>query len=307
MLARRYAIGAALATTGLIAGALVAAVSLPLGPFDGTAFAELTHNGGTPAAGTVHMAIDCSTVGSGTQDTCAATPWITTDLDIDVTIGNATGSARIIRRFSFAVSVDQTLLDPKAGVDANKNANPDANDVLVDGTWSCTPPPPARDTDPGTAVARSFIDCSTAGPGITLSPDPAPHVALATVHYIVTALPGFWSAPLTLGDVQVYDETGAEIMSCNPPLTNAGPCFGSTVDIIPQPTIDATPPTATPTTPTPTSVSSVGGVSEEPVVTAQPVGRPAHGSNEGVAAAVAVAGTLTLAAAGGWQWRRRRG
>ena len=300
---RRFAIVVLLAIVGSMGGSLLAGVSLPHGPLDHTAFAELTHNGGTPAAGTIHLALDCDPSMPGTQDSCLALPWITTDLDIDVTAGNATGTARTIRRFSFAVTVDQAVLDPNAGIDANKDANPDANDVLVDATWSCTPPAPDRDTDLDPAVARSFIECSTAGPGIVLYPDPAPHLALATVHYTVTSAPGFWASAVMMSDVKVYDGTGAEIMSCNPP--NAGPCFGAAVSVAPPPT-DATitAPTATPT-PTPLSVVAVGGIARQPGVLPQPAARSSSRAAEGVAAAIAVAAALTLAAACG-SWLRRR-
>jgi hypothetical protein len=254
-----------LAALGTAIGVLVAVIGLPYGRADYTAFAELYH-GTADTAGTVHVAVDCDTVAAGDQALCNVNLPAPATLAADVTVGNSTAGAIIIGTFNFTlVHAFDSHLNAANNPD-QLNGNPD---FMADATdladWSCGPPNPDDDlneappgADPPDAGEDSFISCFNAvGSGPSLAAGPA-HITLARVTY-ATVGGGPQLVPLTLQDTAVADDTFTEVMSCNPVVTVAGPCFNSAFNFQnPPPTDTPEPgPTDTPTnTPTVTNTAT---------------------------------------------------
>jgi hypothetical protein len=235
----------ALAAGSLAGGIIVALIGLPYGRVDLTAFAELYH-GPTDTTGTFHVALDCDPAAAGTQDFCAL---FASGLSMGVTVGNSTGASSNIAALNFRVTNNrQDLFNPTTVADTNLDSNPDFDQSLAGPGWSCTPPPPNRDEDPSPGTSVSFLSCATGYlPGAIPLPVGPTHTKVATVLYNGSGPIGpFQTATFTLSDVNIFDDTATELMSCNPVNTTAGPCFGATVDwgLPPPPTL---PPTATPT------------------------------------------------------------
>ncbi|MBI5289410.1 MAG: hypothetical protein HY873_10620 [Chloroflexi bacterium] len=245
-----------LVAAGVFAGLAIAITGLPYNRVNSRASAELYH-GSNDTTGTVHMALDCDSATAGTQTFCA---FFASGFSMGVTVGNSTGSPVNIAAFNFRVTNSrQDLFNPATVVDTNLDSNPDFNQAVAGPGWSCTPPPPARDEDPNPSVSVSLLSCSTGfAPGAINLPDGPGHVTLGSVLYNGSGPIGpFQTASFTLSDVNVFDDTGTELMSCNPVNQTAGPCFGATVDwgLPPPPTF---PPTFTPT-PTATPIFDADG------------------------------------------------
>jgi len=244
-----------LAALGTAIGVLIAVVGLPYGRADYTAFADLYHNGGTPALGQIHLALDCDTTTATDDAVCNIPVSSVAPIVIGVTIGNNTAGSVTVGTYNFVVvnpdstKIAPTVCDGAAGpnppgpVDSGcaappaQNANPD--DQTAGG--SCHPPQPQEDDGTVGGGTGSFLSCF--GKSVPVANTPL-HVNLANVTYsdLVVAPT---STTLTLRDVAVSNTGLAEIASCNPTIDVDAPCFSTTLNFF------------TPTdTPTPTNTNT---------------------------------------------------
>jgi hypothetical protein len=256
-----------LAALGTAIGVLVAVVGLPYGRANYTAFADLYHNGGTPAIGVIDLAVDCDTSAGGVQDNCdIVLP--AASAQVGVTIGNNTGSASSIGSFNFEVQNPDVLeldtVDENPPTEPASDSNPEQNDEGYAGLGNlgCTPPDPDEDNGSVIGGQSAFLSCFTgAANGPALANDSV-HQTLAFVDYTigVGALIGD-SELISLSNVAVSDNSLTEIGSCNPVIDVASACFPATINFIapPPPTITNTPapPTIT-NTPAPTNTPVPG-------------------------------------------------
>lgn len=256
-----------LAALGTAIGVIVAVVGLPYGQLNYTAFAGLYHYGGTPAANPggnqTHIALDCDTGTAGIQDMCT-TSFGPGHIDVDVILENGPAATNVAA-FNFdVVALDETKIDPLAGVDANKNGNPDMNDPAFPGaTWTCGLPAPSNHLagdpyGPGTAASRLVCYDGAAGDE-TLLP-PLTDLKLGTVHYSKTYLgPAAATVTLEFQNVSVGDAGGGEVGTCRPDGTNPMNCFSADINYAPAPptlTPTATNTSAPTNTPTATATSA---------------------------------------------------
>ena len=255
-----------LAALGTVIGVLVAVVGLPYGRADYTAFATLYH-GPTNTVGTVHMALDCNTATPADDTGCNVllTGGAQTTT-VDVTVGNSTALARIISSYNFTVvNPDTTRLDavtPGACAPPKQECNPDFLDSTespqgqTGANWSCDPV--LADVDLNNANGDdSLLSCLNIVDATSLAAGPG-HLDLGRVTYDVPIAAAVGSVVLTVKNVNVFDESITELMSCNPISTNEGPCFSTTINFIPPPPSTSTPTatntplaTSTPVPPTP--------------------------------------------------------
>jgi hypothetical protein len=120
----------ALMAFGLAVGTALSLLVLSPGRFGTDVFAELYH-GEIDTTGTVHVALDCDVLQSGTQSHC---DFFASGFSMGVTVGNSTGAATSISAFNFRVTNNrQDLFDPAVGVDTNLDYNPDFNQSLAGG------------------------------------------------------------------------------------------------------------------------------------------------------------------------------
>lgn len=192
-----------------------------------------------PPTSGFYMAIDCNVTAAGIQDRCAY-PAGTTDVQVAVVAGNATGAAATIGSFDFAAETNEPVLLPRTDI-----TTPDP-DGAFDG-WNCDLIPPSPDENPDAAIAVSRISCFQF-PGMPFAPGV---VELARVRY--TASPGGavvrFVVPQFSESAGIYDVDGLELVLCPGP---AG-CFSTAIAIgdsfdtpTSVPTITQTP-TVTPT------------------------------------------------------------
>jgi hypothetical protein len=241
-----------LAALGTAIGVLVAVIGLPYGRADYTAFAELYH-GTENTAGFYHLAIDCDTSTAATDTSCVVPlTGSPQQVQVDVTLGNSTAGSSLVAAFNWTVvNPDNTrLVAPQPACSAPKlNCNPDFLDSTestegqTGANWSCDPVLADQAISP--AVDWSIVSCINPVDAYTSSPGPG-HIDQGRVTYdvLITALPG--SVALVLQDVNVADESGTEIASCNPEVTQPGKCYGATLNFL-EPTPTPIPPTDTPT------------------------------------------------------------
>ena len=212
----------------------------------------------TPPTTGTYAALDCDTGTDGIQDVCTL-PAGTTSVDVALVFGNVDMAGEDVGAFNFDIfGTNQALLTPKAGVDANMNANPDFSEASVGatGTWSCTPPAPQADRDASTTTTDSFLSCFVSDQGSALPANTT--VTLATLHLTVA---GTGTGTLTIGSLSVGDTIGIELGSCNPVNQTAAECFPATINVgvtptnTPTNTATTVPPTAT-FTPTATNTNT---------------------------------------------------
>jgi hypothetical protein len=243
-----------LAALGTALGVLVAVIGLPYGRADYTAFAELYH-GTTDTTGQFHIASDCDITTAATDALCNVSQALAST-SVDVGVGNSTGAGVMLGAFNWTLSTpDEVRLNAQAPACAlpGLECNPDflddveSTEGLSGVGWSCGPPVPDDDNDGGTSGDQSFISCFNASDAPAFPAGPG-HLDTGRVTYDLVGSPATLAGlvPLTLKDVNVFDETATELMSCNPVITTAGLCVDSAINIV-------EPPTATPTdTPTET-------------------------------------------------------
>jgi len=250
-----------LAALGTAIGVLVAVVGLPYGRMNYSAFAESYHNA-NDTEGVVSVVIDCDASDTDTDEICVYDPTAApATVTSAVTLGNELGFDFELSAFGFIVfNADDTEIDHI--VDATPGGtgftgNPDINgdgvndpgDVIpapdIIGSFNCGAPPPADNGAPGNNM--SFVGCNNGagdGPNVPDS-DPA-HLVLGWVYYAVVAPVNGDLTPLTLTNVTVYDDTFAEVGSCNPEININMYCGYAEYQWIIQPTATEGP-TDTPT------------------------------------------------------------
>jgi len=221
------------------------------------------------------MYLDCDPSAAGIQASCVY-PTGTTSVDVAVVLKNVSGSAAAqVVAFNFDVLGDaQPTFSPRAGVNANLDGNPDFSQAGVGATdtWTCALPPPSPDQDPSPSATDSLLACylpSGAG-GPTVAQGAT--LVLGTVHYASIDGVGNFS----LANVDVVDETGADLMTCNlnpDPGYTPGDCFTTAVQVgAPVDTATATVPATATSTPTATPTPCMGGPCATP--TGVPTGAP---------------------------------
>jgi hypothetical protein len=185
------------------------------------------------------LRIDCDTATAGVQADCFY-PGGTTHVDANVVLENLSAGPRRIGAFGFdVVAQPQPVLDPVVPASCPNPAldcNPDFNNAMEGSGWQCTPPSPIPDRNPEPNVAWSLASCfnpNQDGPVL----DNGASLVLVSVHYNTTD----GAATLAMSEVNVADEAGNELMSCNPTIEFEGVCPTATV------TIGGVTPTATET------------------------------------------------------------
>lgn len=192
-----------------------------------------------PAA-LVTFEVDCDTARPGVQSACTLADGAF-ELDVDLVIVNRGSEELDLASFNFELATEQTILQPKPGVDQQLNANPDFADFPV-ANWVCTPPAPNPDKDPSPTVAVSFLSCFKFGLEPPGPPIPAGEsLVVATVHYAVV---GGGTATLSLSSVSAGDPFGFGFVFC---YDDTAACPGATVTSAGAPAVTATPALPTPT------------------------------------------------------------
>jgi hypothetical protein len=263
-----------LAALGTALGVLVAVIGLPYGRADYTAFADLYHNGGTPALGVHDMAIDCDTGTGGVQSLCTIEIPGPATTQVAVTFGNNTASASSVGSMNFEVlnpdSTELFAVNENANPGAN-NDNPELNDEGIPalGNLACTPPDPDNDLSEIPGQQNSFLSCFTGAANGPAVPNDSVHLDLAYVDYTVEAGAGVGdTTTIGIANAAVSDNSLTEIGSCEPVIDVAMACFPATINFIeppppPSPTITNTPVPAT-ETPTPTNTPAGPTVNKVP-------------------------------------------
>jgi len=181
----------------------------------------------TPAP--IKVAVDCDPNTAGIQSACSATS-AAPSFSVDVVLVNQTSADATVVAFNFDLLTDQTKFDPPFVNDPGGlglNANPDFK--IAPGTWTCTPPDPANDVDPNTAVADSLLSCFDVGNGFVVPAGST--LVLATVSYnVVTHSPS--TANIDLSTVSVANSDLAELGSCNDVGIVAADCSGAAVSFV---------------------------------------------------------------------------
>lgn len=213
----------------------------------------------TPTSG-MYAAVDCDISVAGVQDECTL-PANATSIDVAVVLGNADTPASDISAIQFNVLANQRVLEPANGADSNKNGNPDFDDAsFPSGTWSCTPPPPARDTNTDPLVADSFLSCYQSDFEGGEPFNAGSELRAAIVRYDIART---GTAEIALDRLTVGDTVGFEVMSCNPAGEVPTQCFGARIQVgvqtpTPTSTSTSTPPPGSTVAPSPTATPTIG-------------------------------------------------
>jgi len=198
--------------------------------------------------------VDCNP-GGAIDDACspAAGP-----VSVDVILKNTTGGGTpLIAGYNFNVRVDEAVAVPvvvSPCVAPKLNCNPDFAEVQGGINWSCNPVLADHLPD-DPAIATSFLSCINEADANALADGAS--VKLADVDYNYNG----GNTLVEIHNVNIYDETVTELMSCNPVVSQAGDCFNATLGAAaptdtPVPTNTNTPlPTST-NTPLPTSTNT---------------------------------------------------
>jgi len=192
-----------------------------------------------PPTSGFYMAIDCNVTTPGIQDICAY-PVGTTDVQVAIVAGNATGAATTIGSFDFAAETNEPVLLPRTDI-----TNPEPGGAFD--AWNCDLIPPSADENPDATIAVSRAACFQF-PGMTFAPGV---IELARVRY--TASPGGAVVRFVLPQFSdaagIYDLDGLDLVLC----PGAAGCFAAAIAIgdsfdtpTALPTITQTP-TVTPT------------------------------------------------------------
>ena len=207
------------------------------------------------------LAIDCDPT-TGAVDAACTVPDAVTAFGVSVVLSNNSGAAVNVAAFNYTVRTDQLAIIPVAPPSCTLpklNCNPDFNEGLGGSGWSCDPVLPDLNLAP--AIVDSLASCLNLVDAPTLL-SPA-SVKLGTVSYDVAA---GGSALLSLREINIYDDTVTEIMSCNPILLTPGICNDAVVHMVqnatPTPTGTPIPPTATPIPQDTPSVTPTGAVTD---------------------------------------------
>ncbi len=213
MIRKRRMFGASAALLILAVGA----VALPL---------MLPHHRASADAAPFALRLDCDPATAGVQSACTY-PQGTAFVDVDVVFENNSSAATTIGSFNFdAISIPQPALNPKPGVDANNDTNPDLNDAAFPADFTCayTPSTPDIDPNPDRAQSRSICFTSTNdGPTVPAGTS----LRLATVHYTSSNA----VSSVSLEGVQISDNLVDEVMSCSEVVQSAGDCTGATITV----------------------------------------------------------------------------
>jgi hypothetical protein len=260
------------------------ALLLPIAPLAAATFALLpslfSGSGAAPASAGVppptawEVYLDCSPA-VGIQDNCLYAGG-TSSLNVSVVLKNNSGVTTRLGAFNFDVVTDETVLDPQTPACGlpGLNCNPDFNEATVTGAgWACGPPVPNPDNDASPTTASSTMSCFNGSQDGPLIPDDTTLV-LAVVKY--NSVDG--SAHLTTANLNIFDETASELMSCNPVLTVGGDCFDADVQIGTPTSTPTHTPTAT-DTPTPSHTATPTDTftpTNTPTDTATPTDTPTH-------------------------------
>jgi hypothetical protein len=221
-----------------------------------------------PAPG-ISLVLDCDVNTAGIQSTCTV-PLDAGVVDVDVVLIN-NGPAFTLAAMNFDLEHPVTArLDAQPSLPCaapGLDCNPDFNQVSLSGAqWSCAPPFPNDDYDPGPAE-RSYIGCVNA-----VDPEPigeGESITLATVRYDIA--PGATvGGPegLTLSVVNLATEMGNEVLACGP---GTGTCLGASVALGPAvglPTLTPTPTATVVVTPPPATPQIATTPSSTPTVAA---------------------------------------
>jgi hypothetical protein len=223
------------------AAALLFAIVAGTGLFSGYspgAFAGVT----TP----FDLSVDCDTTTLLVETSCVKPAAGTAS--VQLTLKNNSGASSLIAAFNVTILADQNVANPPptgSCLTPKFNCNPDFNQAELNGpSWACDPA--LADIDGNPNIASSTISCLNPSDAHNLTNGST--VRLATINYNTF----LGNTAVTLQDINVFDETITELMSCNPALTTAGNCFSANLQI-------GIPPTSTPTptdTPTPTHTST---------------------------------------------------
>jgi hypothetical protein len=213
-----------------------------------------------PSTG-LYLALDCDPASPAIDSSCTI-PWNQPiNVDVAVVLVNVDVPSANVSAFNFDVVGPQNYLVPypASGGGGYVDSNPDANQVAFP-MLSCNPPPPDPDRDPSPSVMSSFISCFD--PVGAASVPAGTQLKLATIHYQSQMTPPSQTVSLALANVNIFNQSPDEILSCNPITEVAGECFGADVNffihVFPTNTWTSTPtPIFTPTvTPTPTGITS---------------------------------------------------
>ncbi len=214
------------------------------------------------------LSVDCDTSTTAVNAACVK-PTAGTAA-VQITLKNNSGASSLIAAFNLSVAANQNVANPPPAGSCTAprlNCNPDFNQSELSGpSWSCDPA--LADIDGSVSLAVSTMSCINPADPHNLTNGNT--VRLATITYDTF----LGNTNVILSDVNVFDETVTELMSCNPNVTTAGNCFSANLQIgtpptnTPTPTNTATPthtstPTNTPTsthtpteTPTPTNTAT---------------------------------------------------
>jgi hypothetical protein len=145
--------------------------------------------------------------------------------------------------------------------------NFDETGVGATGTWACTPPSPiVNGGEDGAGTSTNFLSCFVSDAGPTVADGGT--LRLVTMSWNMGVAPG--SIISNFEDLSIGDNSGVELLSCNPVSTTAGDCFSAEL-------ILTAPPTNTPTnTATNTATST-----NTPTATPTPLGGTVNKIPEG--------------------------
>ncbi|HET6615052.1 MAG TPA: hypothetical protein VFH62_04115, partial [Dehalococcoidia bacterium] len=185
------------------------------------------------------LAFDCDVNNPGLQTHCTY-PHSTSFIDVDVVLTSNASSDDQLSAFNFIARNDnRALLVPLNGLDGNYDANPDFNEAVLPGNWTCALPAPSPDTGAlGPTGSASFLSCFISGAGnVPLAAGQS--IALARVHYAVSD-PDAGTSLLDFDFVSAGDPFGVALIQASPGCPDC--LLTATIDIAPPPTATPTPP-----------------------------------------------------------------
>ncbi len=217
----------------------------------------------TPPPPNFTMAIDCDVNAAGVQSLCfIPLGWASTQ--VDVVLANS-GPSATVAAFNWTLDdPDATRLAaaaPPACTAPKLNCNPNFLDAgesaegLSGTSWDCGPVAEDQDSN-GANGYQSLISC--------VNPLDAPVIAasgalrLARLTYTVPPTATAGSVSLGLEDVNVFNDSVDELISCNPVVIRSGTCTGATISLFEASTATPTPTGTITPTPCPTDTAPVG-------------------------------------------------
>ncbi len=212
--------------TSCVQGSVGCATATPTPTFTMTPMPTATNppTGGLPFG----LFLDCDPSAAGIQAQCNRPPWIH-QASVDVVLVNNSGVSTKLVAFNYTVRTNQDVAIPKnlpgpsqSNCTAPKlNCNPDFNESIGEPGWFCDPLRSDYDSSPNIAMTdASCINISS--PPTIIS---GTSLVLGTIYYTVNN--GTFLAELR--DVNVFDDSITEMISCNPWLTVEGYCQNATM------------------------------------------------------------------------------